>query len=68
MTQISKTYLMLFTVITTIVFGQSKDTKYNCWELLYGQKFTSDPADYKTTNSRYQKGKDKYIEIDYGLI
>ncbi|MDE3235249.1 MAG: DUF2723 domain-containing protein [Bacteroidota bacterium] len=37
--------------------------QYGDFPLLYGQKFTADPVDYKQTTTRYQKGKDKYIEI-----
>jgi hypothetical protein len=37
--------------------------QYGDFPLLYGQKFTSDPADVKTTGMRYQKSKDKYIEL-----
>ncbi len=37
--------------------------QYGDFPLLYGQKFTAQPIDYKTTNTKYQKGKDKYVEI-----
>ncbi|MEO8171986.1 MAG: DUF2723 domain-containing protein [Sediminibacterium sp.] len=37
--------------------------QYGDFPLLYGQKFTSDPADVKTGGMRYQKSKDKYIEL-----
>ncbi len=37
--------------------------QYGDFPLLYGQKFTAQPVDYKTTNTKYQKGKEKYIEI-----
>jgi len=37
--------------------------QYGDFPLLYGQKFTAQPIDYKTTNTKFQKGKDKYIEI-----
>ena len=37
--------------------------QYGDFPLLYGQKFTAQPVDYKTTNTKYQKGKDKYVEI-----
>lgn len=37
--------------------------QYGDFPLLYGQKFTADPADVKTTGMRYQKSKDKYIEL-----
>jgi len=37
--------------------------QYGDFPLLYGQKFTADPVDYKQGATKYQKGKDKYIEI-----
>ena len=37
--------------------------QYGDFPLLYGQKFTADPIDYKQGAVRYQKGKDKYIVI-----
>ncbi len=37
--------------------------QYGDFPLLYGQKFTAQPVDYKQTNIKYQKGKEKYIEI-----
>lgn len=37
--------------------------QYGDFPLLYGQKFTAQPYDYKETSTKYQKGKDKYIEI-----
>lgn len=37
--------------------------QYGDFPLLYGQKFTAQPVDYKTTKTKYQKGKDGYIEI-----
>ncbi|MFP5041491.1 protein O-mannosyl-transferase family [Parasediminibacterium sp. JCM 36343] len=37
--------------------------QYGDFPLLYGQKFTAQPVDYKTTTTKYQKGKDKYVEI-----
>ncbi len=37
--------------------------QYGDFPLLYGQKFTAQPVDYKQTKTKYQKGKDKYVEI-----
>lgn len=37
--------------------------QYGDFPLLYGQKFTSDPVDLKSSGMRYQKSKDKYIEM-----
>lgn len=37
--------------------------QYGDFPLLYGQKFTADPVDLKNTGMRYQKSKDKYIEL-----
>jgi hypothetical protein len=37
--------------------------QYGDFPLLYGQKFTANPVDYKEGAERYQKGKDKYISI-----
>ncbi len=37
--------------------------QYGDFPLLYGQKFTSDPIDLKSSGMRYQKSKGKYIEI-----
>lgn len=37
--------------------------QYGDFPLLYGQKFTAQPLDYKQGATKYQKGKDKYIEI-----
>lgn len=37
--------------------------QYGDFPLLYGQKYTSDPVDYKMGATKYQKGKNKYIEI-----
>ncbi len=37
--------------------------QYGDFPLFYGQKFTSDPVDLKSTGMRYQKARDKYIEI-----
>ena len=37
--------------------------QYGDFPLLYGQKFTADPVDYKQGATKYQKGKDKYVEI-----
>jgi len=36
--------------------------QYGDFPLLYGQKFTAQPVDYKQGSVKYQKGKDKYIE------
>ncbi|WP_240743428.1 DUF2723 domain-containing protein [Ilyomonas limi] len=39
--------------------------QYGDWPILYGQKFTAQPVQYRETSMRYQKsttGKDKYIE------
>ncbi|WP_235921164.1 glycosyltransferase family 117 protein [Foetidibacter luteolus] len=35
--------------------------QYGDFPLLYGQKFTAQPIDYKETTTKYQKGKDSYI-------
>ena len=37
--------------------------QYGDFPILYGQKFTADPVDLKNTGMRYQKSKDKYIEL-----
>jgi hypothetical protein len=37
--------------------------QYGDFPILYGQKFTADPADLRTTGMRYQKSKDRYIEL-----
>ncbi|MBV9986614.1 MAG: DUF2723 domain-containing protein [Chitinophagaceae bacterium] len=37
--------------------------QYGDFPLLYGQKFTANPVDVKTSGMRYQKSRDKYIEI-----
>ncbi len=37
--------------------------QYGDFPLLYGQKFTANPVDLKTTGMRYQKARDKYIEL-----
>jgi hypothetical protein len=37
--------------------------QYGDFPLLYGQKFTADPVDLRNTGMRYQKSKDKYIEL-----
>lgn len=37
--------------------------QYGDFPLLYGQKFTSRPVDLKVTGMRYQKARDKYIEL-----
>lgn len=36
--------------------------QYGDFPLLYGQKFTANPVDLKSTGMKYQKSKDKYIE------
>ncbi|WP_298301430.1 DUF2723 domain-containing protein [Hydrotalea sp.] len=37
--------------------------QYGDFPLLYGQKFTASPVDYKEGAMKYQKGKDKYVAI-----
>ena len=37
--------------------------QYGDFPIVYGQKFNADPVDLKTTGMRYQKSKDKYIEL-----
>ncbi len=37
--------------------------QYGDFPLLYGQKFTAQPVDLKNTGMRYQKARDKYIEV-----
>ncbi len=37
--------------------------QYGDFPLIYGQKFTSRPSDIKSTGMRYEKARDKYIEI-----
>ncbi|MBR2647811.1 MAG: DUF2723 domain-containing protein [Sediminibacterium sp.] len=37
--------------------------QYGDFPLLYGQKFTAQPVDLKSTGIRYQKARDKYVEI-----
>lgn len=37
--------------------------QYGDFPLLYGQKFNSEPVDLKSSGMRYQKSKDKYVEI-----
>ena len=37
--------------------------QYGDFPLLYGQKFTARPIDLKSTGMRYQKARDKYIEL-----
>ncbi len=37
--------------------------QYGDFPFLYGQKFTADPVSLKNTGMRYQKSKDKYIEL-----
>ncbi|MES2772872.1 MAG: DUF2723 domain-containing protein [Bacteroidota bacterium] len=36
--------------------------QYGDFPLLYGQKFTARPIEYKQTHTKYQKGKDGYFE------
>jgi hypothetical protein len=43
--------------------GYLSREQYGDFPLLYGQKFTSQPAALKETGMRYQKSKDKYIEL-----
>ena len=44
--------------------------QYGDFPLVYGQKFTAQPVNYKQGANKYQKGKDKYIEIgkDFGYV
>ncbi len=37
--------------------------QYGDFPLLYGQKFTSQPVDLKSSGMRYQKSQDKYVEL-----
>jgi hypothetical protein len=37
--------------------------QYGDFPLLYGQKFTAQPVDYKETSSKYTKANGKYLEI-----
>ncbi|MFW2476501.1 MAG: DUF2723 domain-containing protein, partial [Sediminibacterium sp.] len=37
--------------------------QYGDFPLLYGQKFTARPVDLKSNGMRYQKARDKYIEL-----
>jgi len=37
--------------------------QYGDFPLLYGQKFTANPADVRTTSMRYQKARNKYVEL-----
>jgi hypothetical protein len=43
--------------------GYLSREQYGDFPLLYGQKFTSQPAALQETSMRYQKSKDKYIEL-----
>jgi hypothetical protein len=43
--------------------GYLSREQYGDFPLLYGQKFTSQPAALQETGMRYQKSKDKYIEL-----
>jgi hypothetical protein len=36
--------------------------QYGDFPIVYGQKFTAQPIDYKETGTRYQKGAGKYVE------
>ncbi|MDB5229645.1 MAG: rane protein [Chitinophagaceae bacterium] len=36
--------------------------QYGDFPIIYGQKFTAQPVDFKYTSTKYEKGKDKYIE------
>ena len=42
--------------------GYLSREQYGDFPLLYGQKFTADPIDYKETSTRYIKSKDRYEE------
>jgi hypothetical protein len=37
--------------------------QYGDFPLIYGQKFTANPVDMRTTSMRYQKGGSKYVEL-----
>lgn len=43
--------------------GYLSREQYGDFPILYGQKFTARPFDIKETNTKFQKGKDKYIEV-----
>jgi hypothetical protein len=42
--------------------GYLSREQYGDFPLLYGQKFTADPVDYKETSVKYIKAKDRYAE------
>ncbi len=44
--------------------------QYGDFPLIYGQKFNAQPVNYKQGAAKYQKGKDKYVEIgkDFGYV
>jgi hypothetical protein len=42
--------------------GYLSREQYGDFPLLYGQKFTAQPVDYKETSAKYQKSNGKYIE------
>ena len=42
--------------------GYLSREQYGDFPLLYGQKFTADPIDYKETSIKYIKAKDRYVE------
>ena len=42
--------------------GYLSREQYGDFPLLYGQKFTADPIDYKETSAKYTKAKNKYAE------
>lgn len=45
------------------LFGYLGREQYGDFPLIYGQKFTAQPTNYEKTYTKYQKGKDKYIEV-----
>lgn len=47
--------------------GYLSREQYGDFPLVYGQNFTAQPVDVKEGASKYQKGKDKYIEIGKDL-
>ncbi|HEX8676200.1 MAG TPA: DUF2723 domain-containing protein, partial [Segetibacter sp.] len=42
--------------------GYLSREQYGDFPLLYGQKFTADPIDYKETSAKYIKTRDRYVE------
>jgi hypothetical protein len=42
--------------------GYLSREQYGDFPLLYGQKFTADPIDYKETSTKYIKTRDRYVE------